>query len=486
MNTSQFSQSLEQYKQAILDQAEAQIDLAQDVENQFRDYSENIDKSLQKIIDSLNPEKIETLLNEKFEIIKRILQEKSTKLDNSIVSKRGIDYTRLKNYLVMGDWEKAKQESLSIIRSMVVENTENLIKGLQQQTSSTVIFNEIEYDENEEEKNIIQKEYSFEEYFYGQNSDDRNSFFIGHEELFESWVESWVEQTSWPDDAFLGKRKSLLRDFFNWYNFYGSFYDFYLHQLYFYLGEKLKHKQDDLLSEEKLGQIGLLRFFYYQYWTTNIRFSELESLFENLKSSFRDYVLQVVDYQFIQEIIIITKLWETLSHRTLGLSHERKQLTMLELIQNCVSKKSVPVSNITDLSNFKNDIFLNLFPNFSKDYVYKITKDSYYGEKNLLQARNRIKEKYDQKSSCTFSCLDILEALKYDQFFTVIGAKSSYEIRFSGRNESSDTDKQMEKDYRHNFESLTMNFQWELFNTLHSLIEEVESAGNSNTDRSSS
>ena len=136
MNTSQFSKYLEQYKQAILDQAKAQIDLAQNVENQFRDYSEKIDKSLQKIIDSLNPEKIENLLNEKFEIIEGILQEKGTKPDNSIVSKRGIDYTRLKNYLVNADWEKAKQESLSIIRSMVVENTENLIKGLQQQTSS--------------------------------------------------------------------------------------------------------------------------------------------------------------------------------------------------------------------------------------------------------------------------------------------------------------------------------------------------------------
>ena len=51
MNTSSFSQSLEQYKQAILDQAKAQIDLAQDVDNQFRDYSEKIDKRLQKIID---------------------------------------------------------------------------------------------------------------------------------------------------------------------------------------------------------------------------------------------------------------------------------------------------------------------------------------------------------------------------------------------------------------------------------------------------
>lgn len=439
MNTSQFSKSLEQYKQAILDQAKAQIDLAQDVENQFRDYSEKIDKSLQKIIDSLNPEKIETLLNEKFEIIERILREKSTKLDSSIVSKRGIDYTRLKNYLVMGDWEKAKQESLLIIRSMVVENTENLIKGLQQQTSSTVIFNEIEYDENDKEKNIIQKECSFEEYIFS-------------------------ELTSHP---LQGTR------------FYGLLYDFYLHQLYFYLSKTLKHKQNDLLSEEKLDQMGLLRFFY-NYRETGIRCSELESLFENLKSSFRDYALQVVDHQFIQEIIIINKLWETLSHHTLGLSSERKRLKMLELFQNCESKRSVPNPNITNSWYCENNIFLDLFPYFSKDYVDKIIAEYSFDE----EERNRITEKYRQKSSCIFSCIDILESLKYDQFFEIISYRSSLAICWMELD--GDEAAQMEKDYRHNFESLTMNFQWGLFNTLHSLIEEVESAGNSNIDRSSS
>ncbi len=451
MNTSQFSQSLEQYKQAILDQAEAQIDLAQDVENQFRDYSEKIDKSLQKIIDSLNPEKIETLLNEKFEIIEQILQQKSTKIDNSILSRRGIDYTRLKNYLVMGDWEKAKQESLSIIRSMVVENTENLIKDLQQQTSSNVIFNEIKYDENGEEKNIIQKEYSFEEYFYAQNSDNLYDFFSEND-----WRRRWVFLDNSPYEHISGC------------DFYGSLYEFYLHQLYFYLGEKLKHKQDDLLSKEKLDRMGLLSFFY-NGWRANIRFSELEFLFENLKSSFKDYVLQVVDYQFIQEIIIINKLWETLSHQNLGFKSERKRLKMLELVQNCGSKRSMPTSEITDLYNFKTDIFLNLFPDFSKDYAHKILKDSSDQEEYFREQRNRITKKYYQESSCRFSCIDILEALKYDQFFRIIWVQST-----------------MEKEDRRNFESLTMNFQWELFNTLHSLIEEVELAGNSNTDRSSS
>lgn len=456
MNTSSFSQSLEQYKQAIIDQVKAQIDLAQEVENQFGDYSEKIDKSLQKIINSLNSERIETLFNERFERFEQNLQEISRKLDGSIVSKRGIDYTRLKNYLVNADWEKAKQESLSIIRSMVVENTENLIKGLQQQTSSTVSFNEIEYNKDGEEEKIP-KECSFEEHSLSKIT----SYFL-------SKVWSW----SWSYSSL---------------KLYGSLYDLYLYQLYSYIGEKSKHKHDALLSEEKLDEMGLLRFFN-DTSETNIRFSELESLFENLKSSFRDYVLQVVDHQFIQEIIIINKLWETLSHQTLGLSSERKRLKMLELVQNCVSKGSVPTPDITNLWDFENDIFLNFFPDFSKYYVHEIEKDSYENEEENTfdKERNRITEKYFQKSSCKFSCIDILEALKYDQFFEIIKGSSALAIHYKEQDIGTNEAYRMREDYENTFELLTMNFQWELFNTLHSLIEEVESAGNSNTDRSSS
>ena len=380
------------------------------------------------------------------------------------MSKRGIDYTRLKNYLVIGNWEKAKQESLSIIRSMVVENTENLIKGLQQQTNSTVICNEIEYDEDDEEKNIIQKEYSFEQYFYGQNYGIAACVWLPKIET--NWGE--YDPASYDLDE------------------YDSLYDFYLYLLYFYLSEKLKHKQDDLLSNEKSDQMGLLRFFYNKRGTT-IRFSELEFLFENLKSSFRDYVLQVVDHQFIQEIIIINKLWATLSHQTLGLSQERKQLKIFELFQDYVSKGSVPNPD-TNISCFENDIFLNLFPDFSKYYVHKIEKHLYQDENTFYEERNRIKKKYYQKRSCTFSCIDILEALKYDQSFRIIKGRSAWAILYKEENIGTNDNEahRMQKDYERNFESLTMNFQWELFNTLHSLIEEVESAGHSNTDRSSS
>ena len=180
-------------------------------------------------------------------------------------------------------------------------------------------------------------------------------------------------------------------------------------------------------------------------------------------------------------IIIINKLWETLSHQTLGFSSERKRLKMLELVQNCASKRSVPNSNITNSWYCENNIFLDLFPCFSKDYFDKIAEYSFDFDD---EERNRITEKYRQKSSCIFSCIDILESLKYDQFFELMNERSSLAICWMELD--GDEAYRMEKDYKQIFELLTMNFQWELFNTLHSLIEEVESAENSNSDRSSS